>query len=134
MESKSLLTKIQTSSRISVLFLIFTNKIFSTFSQYHDYRVVPFDYSIQQFIDYIQSKLFSSSNLAVSRLTVSWVGSNDSNLIRIVEDKDVSWLMLVLSKFTKKDLFIIVDTTMSNTSGKIVYLNFGLAEIEHFIG
>ena len=43
---------------------------------YHDYCVVevyvPFASSFQQFVKYIQRKLFPSSNLYVSCLTVYW--------------------------------------------------------------
>ncbi|TYK02522.1 uncharacterized protein E5676_scaffold784G00540 [Cucumis melo var. makuwa] len=42
--------------------------------------------------------------LFVSQLIVYWNGCNNSNLIRIVDDKDVSWLMLVMSKFSDNDL------------------------------
>ena len=72
-------------------------------SRYIDYHVldvyVPVSLSFQEFVNYIQRRLFSNLELSVSRLTVYYTNCNNLNLIRIVDGKDVSWIMLVISKF-----------------------------------
>ena len=61
-------------------------------SQYIDYRMVdvlvPCLSSFQEFIQWIQGRLFPSLDLSVCRITLCWDGCDRSNLIRIVEDKD----------------------------------------------
>ena len=51
--------------------------------RYLDYRVVEhvsFSSSFQGFVECIQGRLFMSSNLSMSRLTIYWDGCNNSNL------------------------------------------------------
>ena len=75
--------------------------------RYIDYRLldvyVPVSSSFQEFANCIQRRLFPNSEVSVSRLTVYWKDCNNSKLIRIVDDKDVSWIMLLISKFPDND-------------------------------
>ncbi|KAA0054157.1 protein FAR1-RELATED SEQUENCE 4-like [Cucumis melo var. makuwa] len=63
-------------------------------SRYIDYRLldvyVPVSSPFQEFVNCIQRRLFPNLEVSVSRLTVYWTNCNNSNLIRIVDDKDVS--------------------------------------------
>ncbi|TYK07940.1 NBS-LRR type resistance protein [Cucumis melo var. makuwa] len=63
------------------------------------------------------------NQLSVSRLTVYRNGCNKSNLIQIVDDKDVSWLMLVMLKFSNNDLLVVVDSVFVSDVGNIPYLS-----------
>ena len=91
--------------------------------RYIDYRILDVYASVsssfQKFVNCIQRKLFPNSEVSVSRLTVYWKDCNNSNLIRIVDDKHVSWIMLVISKFPDNDLLVVVDT-VSATELKIL--------------
>ena len=82
--------------------------------RYIDYRVVdvydPCSSSFQEFIQCIQGRIFPYSDPFVCRVTLYWNGCNNSNLIRIVEDKEVYWLMLVILKFPNNDLVVVVDS------------------------
>ncbi|KAA0061274.1 uncharacterized protein E6C27_scaffold455G001170 [Cucumis melo var. makuwa] len=51
-------------------------------------------------------------------------------LIRIVDDKDVSWIMLVLSKFPNNDLLIVVDTAPATDIGNTPYMSSELPRTE----
>uniref|UniRef100_A0A9I9EL80 Uncharacterized protein n=1 Tax=Cucumis melo TaxID=3656 RepID=A0A9I9EL80_CUCME len=57
-----------------------------------------------------------------SMLTVYWTDCNNSNLIRIVDDKHVSWIMLVISKFSDNDLLVVFDTVSATDIGNTLYL------------
>ena len=81
-------------------------------SRYIDYRIldiyVPVSSSFQEFVNCIQRRLFLNSKLSISRLTVYRTDCN--NFIQVVDDKDVSWIMLVIMKFSDNDLHVVVDT------------------------
>ena len=82
-------------------------------SQYIDYRVfdvyVPVSSLFQEIVNCTQRSLFPTFELSVSRLTVYWTGCNNANLIWIVDDKDVSSIMLVILKFSNNDLLVVID-------------------------
>ncbi|KAA0066503.1 uncharacterized protein E5676_scaffold572G00320 [Cucumis melo var. makuwa] len=89
--------------------------------RYIDYRLldvyVPVPSSFQEFVNCIHRRLFPNSEVSVSRLTVYSKDCNNLKLIRIVDDKDVSWIMLVISKFSNNDLLIVVDTAPATDIG-----------------
>ncbi|KAA0042312.1 protein FAR-RED ELONGATED HYPOCOTYL 3-like [Cucumis melo var. makuwa] len=86
--------------------------------------------SFQEFENCIQHRLFPNSDVSVSRLTVYWKGCNNLKLIQIVDDKDVSWIMLVLSKFPNNDLLIVVDTAPATDIENTPYLSSELPRTE----
>ena len=43
-------------------------------------------------------------------ITLYWDRCNSSNLIRIDEDNDMYWLMLIMSKFSNNDFVLVVDS------------------------
>ncbi|TYK14069.1 protein FAR-RED ELONGATED HYPOCOTYL 3-like [Cucumis melo var. makuwa] len=102
--------------------------------RYIDYRLldvyVPVSSSFQEFANCIQRRLFPNSEVSVSRLTVYWKDCNNSNLIRIVDDKDVSWIMLVISKFPDNDLLVVVETVPATDIGNTPYLSSELPRTE----
>uniref|UniRef100_A0A9I9E199 Uncharacterized protein n=1 Tax=Cucumis melo TaxID=3656 RepID=A0A9I9E199_CUCME len=55
--------------------------------------------------------------IASLMLTVYWIDCNNSNLIQIVDDKHVSWIMLAISKFPDNDLLVVVDTISATDIG-----------------
>ncbi|XP_050944055.1 uncharacterized protein LOC127150391 [Cucumis melo] len=73
---------------------------------------------------------FPNLEVSVSRLTVYWKDCNNSNLIRIVDDKDVSWIMLVISKFPDNDLLVVVGTAPAKDIGNTPYLSSELPRTE----
>ena len=91
-----------------------------------------FHLSFPGFVKSIQGRLFLSSNFYVSHLTVYWDGCNNSNFVRIIKDKDVSWLMyLVLSKFQDNDLLVVVDSVLAGASGSTTYLYNEVPRFQH---
>ncbi|KAA0047595.1 uncharacterized protein E6C27_scaffold115G00630 [Cucumis melo var. makuwa] len=66
---------------------------------------------------------FATSEDRIPWLTLYWKDGNNSKLIRIVDDKDVSWIMLVLSKLTDNDLLIVVDTAPATDIGNTSYMS-----------
>ena len=106
--------------------------------RYLDYRVVevyvPFSSLFQEFVDCIQGRLFPSSNISVSHFTVYWDDCNNPNHIQIVEDKDVSWLMLVLSKFPNNYLLVVVDSVSAGAVGNVSYLNTHISRFTSWHG
>ncbi|KAA0038035.1 uncharacterized protein E5676_scaffold237G001590 [Cucumis melo var. makuwa] len=103
-------------------------------SRYIDYHLldvyVPVSSSFQEFVNCIQRRLFPNLEVSVSRLTVYWKDCNNSNLIQIVNDKDESWIMLVISKFSDNDLLIVVDTVPATDIGSTPYLSSELPRTE----
>uniref|UniRef100_A0A9I9EDL3 Transposase MuDR plant domain-containing protein n=1 Tax=Cucumis melo TaxID=3656 RepID=A0A9I9EDL3_CUCME len=51
---------------------------------------------------------FELFSMALQRVK-TWNGCNNLNLIWIVHDKEVSWIMLVMSKFPDNDLLVVVE-------------------------
>ena len=49
--------------------------------------------------------------------------SNNSSLIRIIEDKDILWLISVLSDLPENDLCVVVDHVSSGSSGNTMCFN-----------
>ena len=85
---------------------------------------VPSSSSFQEFISWIQGRLFPSLHISVCHITLYWDGCNTSNLIRIVEvDKDVYWLMLIMLKFLDNDFVVVVDYAPAGSVGDTSCLN-----------
>ncbi|KAA0067552.1 protein FAR1-RELATED SEQUENCE 2-like [Cucumis melo var. makuwa] len=102
--------------------------------RYIDYRLldvyVPVSSSFQEFVNCIQHRLFPNSEVSICTLTLYWKDGNNSKLIRIVDDKDVSWIMLVLSKLPDNDLLIVVDTAPATDIGNTPYMSSKLPRTE----
>ena len=61
--------------------------------------------------------------LYVSRLRIYWDDCNNSKLIQIVEDRDVSWPMLILYKSFDNYLFVIIDSESFGVVGSSTFFN-----------
>ena len=96
--------------------------------QYIYYRMIDVyvscSSSFQGFIQCIQGRLFPSSDLFVCRGTLYWDGCNNSNLLLVVEDKDVYCVMLVMSKSLDNNLVVVVDFAPAGSVGNTPYLNY----------
>ncbi|TYK22587.1 uncharacterized protein E5676_scaffold195G00040 [Cucumis melo var. makuwa] len=68
--------------------------------------------------------------IASLMLTLYWKDGNNSKLIRIVDDKDVSWIMLVLSKLPDNDLLVVLDTAPATDIGNTPYMSSELPRTE----
>ena len=65
--------------------------------------------SFNQLIYIIQSNLFPSFEYLISRITLYRDGCNNPNVVTIVEDKDVLWLLFLISGSSSDHVSVVFD-------------------------
>ena len=94
---------------------------------YHNFHLgevhVPLNTSFNQLVYVIQSNLFPSSKYLISRITLYRDGCSNPNVITIVEDKDVLWLLSLISDSSSDLVSVVVDHVPSCSSNFSISLS-----------